>query len=233
MGFGDSWEHGSIAEIFKKSIAGFPIIFSKPVDKLSTEILNEGGAPKLPALNLHNGTVYRWNRTFTEQYPLPLVFGIEEYLEGALLSYINELGYIAFGFEGGQHDDLVSVENNLSFLLLTLVFAGMISKKDFYFERCFNALAKNTVNRQKFYEIFIQFKLKDQDQFVMEPGYVLFQHIEKGKKLANFNGKEIRADQDAMIFMPLYQDQGSEGFFAIREVSPRFLRISRWLRLKR
>ena len=173
------------------------------------------------------------NRAFTEQYPLPLVLGIEEYLEGALLSYINELGYIAFGFEGGQHDDLVSVENHLSFLLLTLVYAGMISKEDFDFDRCFNALAKNTVNRQKFYEIFYQFKLKDEDQFVMTPGYVNFQHIEKGKKLATFNGKVIQADQDAMIFMPLYQDQGSEGFFAIREVSPRFLRLSRWLRLKR
>ena len=62
VGFGDDWEYGSIAEIFKKSIAGFPIILSKPIEKLSTQILDEGGAPKLPALNLHNGTVYRWNR---------------------------------------------------------------------------------------------------------------------------------------------------------------------------
>ena len=36
-------------------------------------------------------------------------FGIEEYLNGPLLSYINELGYVAFGFEGGQHDDISAI----------------------------------------------------------------------------------------------------------------------------
>lgn len=46
------------------------------------------------------------NRKFTDQYPLPTILGIEEYLEGPLLSYINELGYVAFGFEAGQHDEI-------------------------------------------------------------------------------------------------------------------------------
>ena len=50
------------------------------------------------------------NRKFTEQYPLPMILGIEEYLEGPLLSYINELGYVAFGYEAEQHDDLVSID---------------------------------------------------------------------------------------------------------------------------
>jgi hypothetical protein len=30
------------------------------------------------------------NREFTSMYPLPSILGIEEYLEGPLLSYINE-----------------------------------------------------------------------------------------------------------------------------------------------
>ncbi|MEP2026536.1 succinylglutamate desuccinylase/aspartoacylase family protein, partial [Reichenbachiella sp.] len=36
------------------------------------------------------------NRKFTEQFPLPMILGIEEYLEGPILSYINELGYVSF-----------------------------------------------------------------------------------------------------------------------------------------
>ena len=37
------------------------------------------------------------NRKFTQQYPVPMILGIEEFLDGPLLSYINELGYVAFG----------------------------------------------------------------------------------------------------------------------------------------
>ena len=35
----------------------------------------------------------------------PIVLGIEEYLQGPLLSYINTLGYVSLGFESGQHDN--------------------------------------------------------------------------------------------------------------------------------
>ena len=41
------------------------------------------------------------NRKYASNYPLPIILGIEEYLEGALLSYINELGYVSLGFESG------------------------------------------------------------------------------------------------------------------------------------
>ena len=50
------------------------------------------------------------NRAFAQQYPLPLILGIEEYIEGPVLSYINELGFVSFGFEGGQHTDPISVK---------------------------------------------------------------------------------------------------------------------------
>lgn len=41
------------------------------------------------------------NCIYIKNYLLFIVLGIEEYLEGFLLNYINELGYVVFGFEGG------------------------------------------------------------------------------------------------------------------------------------
>ncbi|WP_422858729.1 CBS domain-containing protein [Flagellimonas sp. S174] len=62
VGFGDDWETGSVAEIFKKDISKHRILLTKHIEENSLDIVKSGGVPKLPALCLHNGTVYRWNR---------------------------------------------------------------------------------------------------------------------------------------------------------------------------
>ncbi|MGI9544003.1 MAG: succinylglutamate desuccinylase/aspartoacylase family protein, partial [Cyclobacteriaceae bacterium] len=50
------------------------------------------------------------NRTFAQHFPIPIILGIEEHLEGTILNYINELGHIAIGIEGGQHQDPASAD---------------------------------------------------------------------------------------------------------------------------
>ncbi|MCT8340853.1 CBS domain-containing protein [Flavobacteriaceae bacterium TK19130] len=62
VSFGSRWETGSIAEIFKNDIAEHKIVLSKEIEKNSLEELKKGNIPKLAALNLHNGTIYKWNR---------------------------------------------------------------------------------------------------------------------------------------------------------------------------
>ncbi len=62
VSFGTQWESGSVAEIFKDDIAQHKVILSKEIEKDSLEELENGNIPKLTALNLHNGTIYKWNR---------------------------------------------------------------------------------------------------------------------------------------------------------------------------
>ncbi|NAY92719.1 CBS domain-containing protein [Muricauda sp. JGD-17] len=62
VGFGDHWQTGSIAEILKEDISAHRIILTKPIIHNSLQLLENGAIPKLEALNLFNGTVYRWNR---------------------------------------------------------------------------------------------------------------------------------------------------------------------------
>lgn len=170
------------------------------------------------------------NRKYTSQYPLPLILGIEEFLEGALLSYINELGYIAFGFEGGQHDALASIDAHIAFIYLSIVFSGCLKKSEVTFEKYHTYLYHSTENFQAFYEIYKRYEIKPFEDFKMDPGFNNFQPIKKGIPLAKSNGKQIVATHQGNIFMPLYQGKGNDGFFMIREVPKVFLTISKLLR---
>ena len=60
--FGDSWAWGSSIDIFKNEIARHQVILIKDIEKDSLDELEKGNIPKLEAMNLLNGTIWRWNR---------------------------------------------------------------------------------------------------------------------------------------------------------------------------
>lgn len=60
--FGDQWVKSSVLEIFREQIARFRVVLSTPTQEDPMEVVERGEAPRLDALRLHNGTVYRWNR---------------------------------------------------------------------------------------------------------------------------------------------------------------------------
>ncbi|TXE19140.1 CBS domain-containing protein [Psychroserpens burtonensis] len=62
VSFGNHWETGSITDIFKDNISRFRSLVTAEFEKDSIEMLQNGEIPKLKALSIHNGTVYRWNR---------------------------------------------------------------------------------------------------------------------------------------------------------------------------
>ena len=62
VSFGRQWIKESALEIFREDIARFRALLSADVDDDPFEELENGRAPSLKALRLHNSTVYRWNR---------------------------------------------------------------------------------------------------------------------------------------------------------------------------
>ena len=62
VSFGRDWLHESIMEIYKDDISRFRVLLSSDVDEDSLEMIKNGDVPKLRALQVHNSTVYRWNR---------------------------------------------------------------------------------------------------------------------------------------------------------------------------
>lgn len=60
--FGTDWLKKSILDIYKEDISRFrPVLGPEEMEDAFAQ-LNEGKTPKLKALQVHNGTVYRWNR---------------------------------------------------------------------------------------------------------------------------------------------------------------------------
>ncbi len=60
--FGNEWVDESILEIFREDTARYRVMLSSEVTEDVEELLEKGEPPQLKALQVHNGTVYRWNR---------------------------------------------------------------------------------------------------------------------------------------------------------------------------
>jgi hypothetical protein len=62
VSFGDGWVTSSVDELYKEDITRFRPVLAPDDYEDPLEALAEGRVPSLPALRLHTGTVWRWNR---------------------------------------------------------------------------------------------------------------------------------------------------------------------------
>ncbi len=62
VNFGKGWVNSSPLEIYKEDISRFRVLLGGEVDEDAIEAIQAGRVPKLRALQVHNSTVYRWNR---------------------------------------------------------------------------------------------------------------------------------------------------------------------------
>ena len=188
--------------------------------------LHTTSSQTLPFITINDSMI---NRKFSELFPVPVILGIEEYLEGPLLSYINELGYMAMGFESGQHDDPAAIQSAEDFIWLTLYYSGAIPVFNDQ-QKCHDRLKEAARSDHHFYEVYYRHRLEDVHAFKMKEGFRSFQPLPKGTLLATDNGSPVEMTRGGILFMPLYQKQGEEGFFLIRRTPAWALKISSGLR---
>lgn len=62
VNFGTGWLENSIIEIYKEDITRFRVLMTADEQEDSLEKIKAGQVPKLKSLQVHNSTVYRWNR---------------------------------------------------------------------------------------------------------------------------------------------------------------------------
>ena len=182
----------------------------------------------LPFITINDALI---NRKFSSLFPVPTILGMEEYLQGPLLSYINTLGYLSLGFESGQHTEEEAVLNSTAFLWLALVFSGVLAKDDVEgFSNYYLQLRNSAKNNRTFYEIIYRHSITPEDEFTMITGFNSFEKIAKGQVIAREKEGEVRTPRAGRIFMPLYQKQGEDGFFLIKKIPSLALMLSSFLR---
>lgn len=62
VNFGSGWLRGDITQIYKEDISRFRVLLAGAIEEDSLALVKQGITPKLRALQIHNSTVYRWNR---------------------------------------------------------------------------------------------------------------------------------------------------------------------------
>ncbi len=187
--------------------------------------LHTTSSKSLPFITINDALI---NRKFSSCFPVPIVLGIEEYLEGPLLSHLNTLGYVSIGFESGQHIDPLAIKNCETFIYLALNQAGHLKLNNLHNYE--DKLKKASRYVSSIFEIIYKYHIQPKEDFSMEDGFESFQNIKKGTLLAKTNGKKIYSDYTAMLFMPLYQKSGNDGFFIIKPIPRVLLQLSEVLR---
>jgi succinylglutamate desuccinylase len=171
------------------------------------------------------------NRRVAFALPIPVILGIEEILDGALLGWLCDLGHVAVGVEGGQNDDPRTQAHHEAALWLTLVASGALAAGDVpelaaHRER----LADGARGLPAVIEIRHRHLVRDGDDFAMVPGFAGFDPVARGQVVARDRGGPVRAPEAGLMLMPRYQKQGEDGYFLARPVSRFWLRVSALLR---
>ncbi len=170
------------------------------------------------------------NRRFALTFPLTIVLGLEEQIDGTMLEYINNLGALTLGVEAGQHEAMTSVDHHEAVIWNATASTGNLLRKDLPELDQSRSLLRRAGGGRRVVEVRHRHAIVPEDHFKMEPGFRNFQAVRRGQVLARDRTGEIRARETGLILLPLYQPLGDDGFFLGREVKRFWLSLSGLLR---
>ena len=152
---------------------------------------------------------------------LPLILDLEKHIKGTLLKYLTRKGYLAFAFEGGLIGSEVAIELHTAGIWEILLASGAVSPKQI------NGIMQIGTLLQTFaaelphkLRVRHHYWITEEDNFRMKPGYLNFQKVKAGEVIAEDRNGPIQIPMEGLIFMPLYQRSGNDGFFVVEEIDP-------------
>ncbi|MEQ9425355.1 MAG: succinylglutamate desuccinylase/aspartoacylase family protein [Cyclobacteriaceae bacterium] len=150
----------------------------------------------------------------------PIVVNLDQYVNGTMLQHYHTQGVLAFAFEGGMIGTPEALILHEAGLWEILKASGVIQAHDqpapdHYSE----ILRKFTIGLPNAVKVVFRHPINLHEDFKMKEGFVNFQQINRGDHLADTIYGPLFSPTDGMIFMPLYQKEGNDGFFIVREVN--------------
>ena len=171
------------------------------------------------------------NRDFAAHIPVPMILGLEELVDGTLLAFLGYHGLVAVVFESGQHDEPEAVDRAEAAIWIAVAAAGLIPQSRLpRAAEGWKRLNRECRELPRALEMRYRHAIHPGDDFVMDPGYLNFQPVTEGQAVARDARGVIVSPEKARVLMPLYQKQGEDGFFLVREFSPFWLWVSSALR---
>lgn len=221
--------HPKVSEAFEQRelLAELEGAFARARAEIFFVDLHTTSAPGKPFATV--GDTLR-NRRFALNFPVTIVLGLEEQLDGTLLECVNNLGVITMGLEAGQHDAASSTNNHEAVIWIATVTTGNLRRQDVPELNKHVALLAHAAGGRRVVEVRHRHAISPADEFKMEPGFTNFQPVRRGQLLAHDRKGEITARETGLVLLPLYQGLGDDGFFLGREVRKFWLSLSALLR---
>ena len=151
----------------------------------------------------------------------PVISNLTDTLHGTFMQYFD-LEYLGIPsvtatFESGKHQDPLSVNRSVAAVVNCLRFEGLVKAKDVE-SRHDDILRSYTMHLPKLAKMAYKHPFTPADKFRMRLGFRNFSPIKKGDHIADDIQGKILSPLTGYVLMPLYQVQGSEGFFIVTEL---------------
>lgn len=150
----------------------------------------------------------------------PVVMGFLKGIQGTTLHYFNEdtmgVPTVAVTFESGQHEEPLSINRAVAAITNCMKIIGSIREEDVE-NRHNHLLIEYSRDLPKVTELLERHDITPEDKFQMRPNFKNFQRLSKGEVIADDVNGPVAVKEDCLLLMPLYQAQGEEGFFLIKE----------------
>lgn len=186
---------------------------------------------KVVFLDIHTTTAYGGIFSIATEDPeslriavelhAPVIKGMLKGIKGTSLHYFNNENFepetVPVVFEAGQHDEPLSINRAIAAVTNCMRTVGAVLSDDVE-NRHDSLLIEFSKGLPKVAELVTIHSIDNQDNFKMNPDYKNFQTVKKGEILAYDKSGAIRASEDGLILMPLYQKQGDDGFFLVKKV---------------
>jgi succinylglutamate desuccinylase len=151
----------------------------------------------------------------------PVITGLLRGIKGSCLHYFCTKNFgihtTPVVFESGQHNEELSINRAIAAITNCMRTIGCVRAEDVE-NRHDELLVEYSKGLPKVADLVTIHSVNPGDGFKMKPGYKNFQSVKKGEVLATDKHGDIKAVEDSRILMPLYQEQGEDGFFLIRDV---------------
>lgn len=200
-------------------------------------------AKKVILLDLHTTTAHggmfiipskdEKSRQLGLQIHAPVLHGFLDDLDGTILHYFRQKNFpqidlTSICFEAGQHDSPNSIEHAVSAIIQCFTAAGGFFKEDIEMKHQM-LLTQDSQGLPKEAQLIYCHHIEIGDHFRMREDkiYRNFDFVTKGEVLASDRYGSVRALCDGRILMPLYQKQGNDGFFIIKDINQTAPRLHR------
>ena len=203
----------------------------KQILQVVRETIEEVKPEKVVVLDLHTTSSFGGIFTIATDDPesikiavelhAPVIKGMLNGIKGTTLHYFTKENFgidmTPVTFESGQHYEDLSVNRAIAAITNCMRTIGSVSPEHVENQHD-TLLIEHSKNLPKVSELISKHNIVEGDDFEMNPNYKNFQKIHSGEIIAQDSNGPIEAPEDALLLMPLYQDQGEDGFFLIKKL---------------